>query len=546
MNAQRLLQHFDRIAEAPDAVPRLRRFILDLAVRGKLVEQDPGDEPASELLKRIRVEKARLVKAGEIRKERPLPLVEEDEAPYTPPAGWAWVRIRHVTSDRGQITPDKDFTYIDVTAINKEVGCVADAKVLSPLDAPSRARKMVRTGDVLYSCVRPYLLNIAVIERDIVPSPIASTAFAVLNGFGLVLSKYLWIALRSPFMVECVEAKMRGQAYPAINDSDFAILPLPLPPLAEQHRIVAKVDELMALCDRLEAAQAERECRRDRLAAASLNRLNNGADAESFRKNTRFHLRYLPRLTTRPEHIRQLRQTILNFAVRGKLVPQDPNDGPALDFDAGASPQRALPFEIPDSWRWSRLQSLGRLKGGGTPSKSQSAYWNGTIPWVSPKDMKRDYIETAQLAITQNAVAESAVNMIEPKSILFVVRGMILAHSFPVAIAHVALTINQDMKALVLRAPDMSEFILRALKGLKPQILSTVQRSSHGTCRIEGHDYRDLLVPVPPPPEQQRIVARVDELMNLCDQIEAGLTTTETTARCILEASLHRVLAVRH
>src|SRR5205823_1535169 len=135
--------------------------------------------------------------------------------------GWEWVRIRQVTSDRGQITPDEDFTYIDVTAINKEVGYVANTKVLSASDAPSRARKLVRTGDVLYSCVRPYLLNIAVIENDIIPSPIASSAFAVLNGFGLVIPRYLWIALRSSFMIECVEAKMRGQAYPAINDSDF-------------------------------------------------------------------------------------------------------------------------------------------------------------------------------------------------------------------------------------------------------------------------------------------------------------------------------------
>ncbi len=253
MSPAQLLAHFDRISEALDAVPRLRRFILDLAVRGKLVEQDPGDEPASELLKRIQAERARLVRAGEIRNERPLPLVEPDEVPFGVPAGWKWVRIRQVTSDRGQTIPRKEFTYIDVTAINKDAGIIADAKVLSASEAPSRARKLVRMGDVLYSCVRPYLLNIAIVEDNVVPSPIASTAFAVLNGFGLVLSKYLWIALRSPFMVECVEVRMRGQAYPAINDSDFALLPLPLPPLAEQHRIVAKVGELMWICDQLEA-----------------------------------------------------------------------------------------------------------------------------------------------------------------------------------------------------------------------------------------------------------------------------------------------------
>src|SRR5208282_4582911 len=151
MNAERLLAHYERIADAPDAVLRLRRFILDLAVRGKLVPQDPNHEPASELLKRIASEKARLVKAGEIRKEKTLAEIESDETPYDAPRGWEWARIRKVTGDRGQTVPERDFTYIDVTAINKEIGRIEDAKVTSASEAPSRARKIVRKGDVLYS-----------------------------------------------------------------------------------------------------------------------------------------------------------------------------------------------------------------------------------------------------------------------------------------------------------------------------------------------------------------------------------------------------------
>ena len=246
MNADRLLAFYERIADAPDAIVRFRRFILDLAVRGKLVGQDPNDEPASELLKRIAAEKTRLVRAGQIRKQKAFPFLESP--PFYVPENWRWARIREVTSDRGQKVPDAVFTYIDVTAIDKENGLIIGPRVLAPSEAPSRARKIIQRGDVIYSCVRPYLLNIAVIEDDYDPAPIASTAFAILNGHGFVLPRYLWITLRSPFMVACVEENQRGQAYPAINDADFAVLPLPLPPLAEQHRIVAKVDELMALC----------------------------------------------------------------------------------------------------------------------------------------------------------------------------------------------------------------------------------------------------------------------------------------------------------
>ena len=183
---------------------------------------------------------------------------------------------------------------------------------------------------------------------------------------------------------------------------------LPLPPLAEQHRIVAKVDELMALCDRLEAAQAERESRRDKLAAASLHRLNNGADADEFREHARFHLHHLPRLTTRPEHIQQLRQTILNLAVRGKLVPQDPNDEPASDLLASVADQKTRTgnrktgrdsvgditslveeaFDSPPGWMWTRIaDAVERVTVGYVgPMKDQIV--EGGIPFLRSQNVR--------------------------------------------------------------------------------------------------------------------------------------------------------------
>jgi type I restriction enzyme S subunit len=386
MNAERLLAHYDRIADAPDAIGKLRRFILDLAVRGKLVPQDANDEPASELLRQITNEKEKLVRVGEIRKEKLLPEIDRNEIPFQLPQGWSWTRIRKVTKDRGQTVPDRDFTYIDVTAINNEIGRIENAKVISAREAPSRARKIVRKGDVLYSCVRPYLLNIAVVESDFSPPAIASTAFAVLDGFGLFLSGYQWIVLRSPFMVERVEERMRGQAYPAINDADFALLLVPLPPLAEQRRIVSKVDELMALCDLLEAARSERETTRDKLTTASLARLN-APDAETFQADARFALDAFPAFTTRPDQIKQLRQTILNLAVRGKLVRQNPNK------------ERVAPDlldelhheEIPQTWRYVPLAKLLSEDTRNGYSRKPDDARNGTpILRISAGTVRRD------------------------------------------------------------------------------------------------------------------------------------------------------------
>ena len=567
MNPAQLLAHFDRISEAPDAIPRLRRFILDLAVRGKLVQQDPKDEPASELLKRIQAEKARLMKAGEIRKEKPLPMFEPDEAPFRKPDRWEWVRIRQVTSDRGQTTPEKDFTYIDVTAINKEVGCVADPKVLSASDAPSRARKVVQAGDVLYSCVRPYLLNIAVVDKDIVPSPIASTAFVVLNGFGLVLSKYLWIALRSPFMVECVEGKMRGQAYPAINDSDFALLPFPLSPLAEQHRIVAKVDELMTLCDRLESAQAERESRRDRLAAASLDRLNNASDADNFRDHAGFHLRHLSRFTARPEQIPALRQTILNLAVRGKLVQQDPSDEPAAELlnriqgekarlikDGALRKEQSLapvaeeesPFSIPSSWRWARIGTCSLLTEYGTSVKSDHAdngvpvlkmgdIQGGQLSLGGQKKVPRLIDDLPQLFLKRFDLLYNRTNSAELVGKTGIYLGEDDAYTFASYLIRIRF-INE------LSNPVYANFSMNSPFFRETQIMPEIQQQC-GQANVNGTKLRNMVIPLPPLAEQHRIVAKVDELMTLCGRLAAQLTSAQTESRRLLETVLHEALA---
>jgi type I restriction enzyme, S subunit len=187
-----------------------------------------------------------------------------------------------------------------------------------------------------------------------------------------------------------------------------------------------------------------------------------------------------------PDAIARLRRFILELAVRGKLVPQDAADESAIEFDRAIASRLATPFDIPEQWKWARLERLGTLKGGGTPSKSRDDYWNGNIPWVSPKDMKVDYLAKAQLNITEVAIAGSAANLIKPGSVLFVVRGMILAHSFPAAITRVPLAINQDMKALVLKKPEMAEFILRALKGLKPEMLKLSGAQATGLAGLKG------------------------------------------------------------
>ncbi len=264
----RIASHFDALFTTEHSIDQLKQTILQLAVMGKLVPQDPNDEPASELLKRVAVDKAKMVKEGGIRKEKDFPAIAGDEIPFNVPEGWEWVRINDVGHDWGQKTPDADFTYIDVSAIDNSLGVISAPSVLGASDAPSRARKIVKRGTVIYSTVRPYLKNICVIEEDYSPEPIASTAFAVLHPFQDMPGKLFALYFRSPEFVKYVESVQTGIAYPAINDKQFYGGLVPVPPLAEQHRIVAKVDELMALCDALKARLADAQTTQIHLADA--------------------------------------------------------------------------------------------------------------------------------------------------------------------------------------------------------------------------------------------------------------------------------------
>lgn len=552
MNPAQLVAHFDRISDAPDAIPRLRRFILDLAVRGKLVEQDSRDEPASELLKRIQAEKERLVKEGEIRKQEASRPIDVGEAPFDIPPGWCWMRLIGVLNkltDGTHHSPtnlaDGAYKYITAKNIKPEGISLANVSyVTAKVHHEIYARCNPEKGDVLYIKDGATTGVVTINDLDEPFSMLSSVALLKLSKH--VYNRLIVEFLRSPFFYNQMRGFMKGAAITRVTLKRMAPALIPLPPLAEQHRIVAKVDELMALCDRLEAAQAERENRRDRLVASSLHRLNNEVDPDDFREHARVYFNHLPRLTTRPEHIQQLRQTILNLAVRGRLVPQDLNDEPAASMlgehelipDATSEP-----WELPVGWAWSSLYLIGETLGGGTPSKADPEFWNGTIPWVSPKDMKVDVIKDTQDHISKSAVANSSTQLIPTGSLLMVVRGMILAHSFPTAISAVPLTINQDMKAIVPFRPDLIQMLLLLTRGLKPEVLRLVLRSTHGTCKLLTADLFGLPIPIPPLAEQQRIVAKVDELMALCDRLEAQLTTTHTDSRRLLEALLYEVLA---
>ena len=242
---------------------RLRSAILQAAISGKLTDQRPEDGTATELLEHLAAERATLVKEGKVKKQKPLPPITDDDQPFPLPATWQWVRLGDYAHDRGQQKPTTRFTYIDISAIdnNRQVLNPAALAVLEPEEAPSRARRVGFPGDVVYSTVRPYLHNACIVPDGLDPAPIISTGLAVLTSGSSVSNALLLQTMMSPYFDDLANRtdNARGVAYPAINDNQLRRLPIPVPPLAEQERIIAKLDEVLPLIDQLAVLERERE-----------------------------------------------------------------------------------------------------------------------------------------------------------------------------------------------------------------------------------------------------------------------------------------------
>lgn len=225
------------------AFPRqMQASLLQAAIEGKLTQQDATkDGHASDLLAEIESEKQRLIQAGEIKRQKTLPPIIEEEKPFDVPDNWLWVRLGDLTYNRGQKKPDKKFSYIDIASIdNKTQRLNSELDIIIPSEAPSRARKIVNKGDIIYATVRPYLMNITIIDRDIKPEPIVSTGFAILTTPYKTTNEYLFHVLMSPHFSAYANHSdnSKGVAYPAINDTRLMNGIIPLPPLDEQQRIV--------------------------------------------------------------------------------------------------------------------------------------------------------------------------------------------------------------------------------------------------------------------------------------------------------------------
>jgi len=386
-------------------------------------------------------------------------------------------------------------------------------------------------------------------------------AFTKLNE-SFIKTKFIFWYLRSIRSELFTQSK--GAAQQNISQTVLKKIPFPLPSVNEQKRIVAKVDQLMALCDQLEARQQKKHEKRILLNNAALDKLLTAPTPEEFAQYWQRICDNFDLLYDAPETVGQLRQAILQLAVQGKLVAQDEGNESAsvlvkkikaekeMRVEEGnikKSKQLPLiknteiPYEVPDGWTWVRLNDITNIGTGSTPLKSNHKYYeDGSIPWITSSLTSQRYIDVPDIFITQLAVKEYRLKKYPPDTLIIALYGQGKTRG-QVSELKIEATINQACAAIVFIEPfeDIKNYVRLVLEKKYDELRSLAEGGAQPNLNVGK--IKETLIPFPPFKEQKRIVAKVDQLMALCDELEARLVQAQTDGGKLMEAVVHHVLA---
>ena len=535
-------------------IKKLRELILELAVRGLLVPQDPNDEPASVLLEKITAEKEQLIKDGKIKKQKAFPEISDEEAISNLPAGWVCARLGSVMNVlNGRAYKKHEMLQAGTPLLR--VGNLFTSKEWYYSDLELEPEKYIDNGDLIYAWSASFgpfiwdggkvIYHYHIWKLDSYHKP-SFDKYYLLN--------YLQSITAS------IKASGNGIAMIHMTKERMEKLVLPIAPLKEQNRIVAKVDELMALCDQLEQQTESSLTAHQTLVETLLNTLLN-ADQNSFDQAWERIAQHFDILFTTEHSIDQLKQTILQLAVMGKLVPQDPNDEPAsvllekiatekeqLIKDKVIKKQKPLPpisedekpFELPKGWEWCRLPDIGDLARGKSkhrPRNDPSLYIDGKIPLIQTGDVSRasGVIHTYTALYNETGLAQSRL---WPKGTMCITIAANIADTsvlgFDACFPDSVVGYTPFDKAIDVK---YFEFFIRTAKSdLEKYAPSTAQKN------INLEILSQVLVPLPPKKEISRIVTKIENLITLCDRLKININQSQTTQLQLADAMAEQAL----
>ncbi|MDR5899628.1 restriction endonuclease subunit S [Halomonas vilamensis] len=546
-------------------VKKLRELILELAVRGKLVEQNSTDEPASMLLEKIADEKAQLAKEGKIKKSKMLPEVDEEEKPFDLPDGWQWARMEAISEyiQRGKGPKYADSGKVRVVSQKCIQWSRFDLKSARFVDDNSLSgyqdERYIRENDILWNSTGTGTVGRAIVVKRQQCSIVADSHVTIIRPL-VSEPRHILNYILSPSVQQRIEPDHENSLVSGttkqveLNSTSVKMLAVPLPPLNEQHRIVQKVDELMALCDRLEQQTSDQLEAHETLVDTLLGTLTQSENTTELADNWARIKDHFDTLFTTEQSIGKLKQTILQLAVMGRLVEQDAGDEPAYELLKRIAEEKVRlvavrklkkqkplaeiveeekPFELPSGWHWARFGDVCSIKGELVRPEN----------FPDLRQVAPDCIEKGTGLITENrTVKESGVK--GPNSRFFA--GQIVYSKIRPSLSKAALVdfdglcsadmypIDAFIDARFLLTEILSEVFLQQVRIAENRIKMP---------KLNQESLTGFVLPIPPLAEQHRIVQKVDELMALCDQLQERLNQASDTryqlAGAVVEGALN-------
>lgn len=548
MSLQTFFDNFALLMYAPNSITKLRELILRLAVRGNLVPQNPNEEPASALVAR-----------GLKSKQSSATSLPNINGPHKIPSSWKWVRFEDIVDfDMGKTPSTKASAYWDNENDGIAWVSIADMPVAGTINVTAKRVSKKAVSDVFKRA--PVSAETLLMSFKL---SIGKVAFldveayhneAIISIFPFIpeIKYYLFYCLRGINLLADSNNAIKGAT---LNSTSLKAILIPLPPLEEQKRIIAKVDELMRLCDEMEARQQAGRESRVRLNNATLAPLNNAATLApgEFEQSAARLADNFTALYDSAETVGRLRATILQLAVQGKLVPQNPNDKPVGEYTKDSVKRGVksisadeVPFNIPNTWQWFRLGCLAELingdRGKNYPNKNE--YVQSGLPFINTGHIRPGgtlSLETMHY-ITRKKFDSLRSGKIRKGDLVYCLRGATLgktaivnyfdegAVASSLVIIRLEAELNNKYTYFYLTSPIGKELIKRFDNGSAQPNLS-------------ANSVKQYVIPVPPLEEQKRIVAKVNQLMVLCDELETKLRQTEANSEKLMKAAVCDLLA---
>jgi type I restriction enzyme S subunit len=563
-----LISNLDLLATAPGGVARLRELILTLAVQGKLVPQDPNDEPASELLKKIRVEKDRLIAEGKIKQGKPLTEIRDEESPFELRHGWEWSNLATVgiINPRNEASDEAIASFVEMRSIPAAFSAAHTTESRLWRDIKSGFTQFAE-GDVGVAKITPCFENgkSTVFENLSNGIGAGTTELHIVRPLGGIAPRYVLLFLKTPRFLLNGEAVMTGSAgQKRMPRAYFESTPFSLAPLAEQFRIVTRVEELMQLCDAHEAKGQLEATQHTQLVSTLLSMLTDSETPEELAENWHRIATHFDLLLDRPEAVDALEQTILQLAVRGLLVPQDSQDEPAgelvkkiradkdkLIAEGKIKRDKSLaeistderPFEAPTGWEWVRLGDVVLISSGVTLGRKTAIPSPVSLPYVRVANVQRWHLNLSSMKevvidnseIERFKLASGDLLITEGGDWDKVGRTSIWRNELLTCLHQ-----NHVFKARGTSAewnPVWAELFLNS--SIARTYFASSAKQTTNLASINMTQLKDCVFPVPPVSEQSRIVTRVTQLRRMCAELRQRLTAASERqsqlAQCLVE-----------